>query len=271
MTEWVFCFTFFFSFPSLPLCRVCAKCLTLLSAWGAGCWKRNSTVCCLRCISRYIWTVWTLIKSLQDCHSLFFTSSFYGFLSGLSNDCRCHHMFLLNSCDSALQHQLTAATLAVYNVLLKHSQFSFPEISRVSKKTSKCIQMLLLPTFFIPSCFKYIIFVSYFNSFLRHTYIKWKREEFHISSLHPPQISTPVDYSNPPTVKNHNEALRCFSLLGTEAFIFVFVFFLIPPILLKKVSREMGTVAEEQLVFLWGHKSRKEYVISVSEPVFWMR
>nr|XP_046255582.1 maestro heat-like repeat-containing protein family member 1 isoform X1 [Scatophagus argus] len=28
------------------------------------------------------------------------------------------------------------------------------------------------------------------------------------------QVSAPVDYSNPPTVKNHNEVLRCFSLLA---------------------------------------------------------
>uniref|UniRef100_A0AAV2MBF0 Uncharacterized protein n=1 Tax=Knipowitschia caucasica TaxID=637954 RepID=A0AAV2MBF0_KNICA len=28
------------------------------------------------------------------------------------------------------------------------------------------------------------------------------------------QVSIPVDYSNPPTVKNHNEVLRCFSLLA---------------------------------------------------------
>ncbi|XP_029694251.1 maestro heat-like repeat-containing protein family member 1 isoform X1 [Takifugu rubripes] len=30
------------------------------------------------------------------------------------------------------------------------------------------------------------------------------------------QISSPVDYSNPPTVKNHNEVLRCFSLLANS-------------------------------------------------------
>uniref|UniRef100_A0A3Q2DGE9 Maestro heat-like repeat family member 1 n=1 Tax=Cyprinodon variegatus TaxID=28743 RepID=A0A3Q2DGE9_CYPVA len=29
------------------------------------------------------------------------------------------------------------------------------------------------------------------------------------------QVSAPVDYSDPPTVKNHNEALRCFSLLNS--------------------------------------------------------
>lgn len=32
-----------------------------------------------------------------------------------------------------------------------------------------------------------------------------------------PQVSAPVDYSNPPTIKNHNEVLRCFSILGTKA------------------------------------------------------
>lgn len=30
------------------------------------------------------------------------------------------------------------------------------------------------------------------------------------------QVSIPVDYSNPPTVKNHNEVLRCFSLLANS-------------------------------------------------------
>ncbi|XP_061806331.1 maestro heat-like repeat-containing protein family member 1 isoform X1 [Nerophis lumbriciformis] len=35
-----------------------------------------------------------------------------------------------------------------------------------------------------------------------------------LSALHQ-QVSTFVDYSNPPTVKNHNEVLRCFSLLAT--------------------------------------------------------
>ncbi|CAG12883.1 unnamed protein product, partial [Tetraodon nigroviridis] len=30
------------------------------------------------------------------------------------------------------------------------------------------------------------------------------------------QISAPVDYSNPPTVKNHNEVLRCFTLLANS-------------------------------------------------------
>ncbi|XP_071381698.1 maestro heat-like repeat-containing protein family member 1 isoform X1 [Centroberyx affinis] len=30
------------------------------------------------------------------------------------------------------------------------------------------------------------------------------------------QVCTPVDYSNPPTVKNHNEVLRCFSLLANS-------------------------------------------------------
>uniref|UniRef100_A0AAQ6IM96 Maestro heat-like repeat family member 1 n=1 Tax=Anabas testudineus TaxID=64144 RepID=A0AAQ6IM96_ANATE len=30
------------------------------------------------------------------------------------------------------------------------------------------------------------------------------------------QVSSPVDYSNPPTVKNHNEVLRCFSLLANS-------------------------------------------------------
>ncbi|MED6250664.1 hypothetical protein ATANTOWER_004214 [Ataeniobius toweri] len=30
------------------------------------------------------------------------------------------------------------------------------------------------------------------------------------------QVSAPVDYSDPPTVKNHNEALRCFSLLANS-------------------------------------------------------
>ncbi|XP_034729707.1 maestro heat-like repeat-containing protein family member 1 isoform X1 [Etheostoma cragini] len=30
------------------------------------------------------------------------------------------------------------------------------------------------------------------------------------------QVSAPVDYSNPPTVKNHNEVLRCFSLLANS-------------------------------------------------------
>lgn len=39
-----------------------------------------------------------------------------------------------------------------------------------------------------------------------------------------PQVSIPVDYSNPPTVKNHNEVLRCFSLLGIVALVFLFVF-----------------------------------------------
>ncbi|XP_077577113.1 maestro heat-like repeat-containing protein family member 1 isoform X1 [Stigmatopora nigra] len=34
-----------------------------------------------------------------------------------------------------------------------------------------------------------------------------------IFALHQ-QVSTSVDYSNPPTVKNHNEVLRCFSLLA---------------------------------------------------------
>ncbi|KAF3840089.1 hypothetical protein F7725_018806 [Dissostichus mawsoni] len=29
------------------------------------------------------------------------------------------------------------------------------------------------------------------------------------------QVSAPIDYSNPPTVKNHNEVLRCFSLLAS--------------------------------------------------------
>ncbi|XP_056141693.1 maestro heat-like repeat-containing protein family member 1 [Lampris incognitus] len=36
-----------------------------------------------------------------------------------------------------------------------------------------------------------------------------------LSALHQ-QVCTPVDYSNPPTVKNHNEVLRCFSLLGNS-------------------------------------------------------
>ncbi|XP_076592672.1 maestro heat-like repeat-containing protein family member 1 isoform X1 [Chaetodon auriga] len=30
------------------------------------------------------------------------------------------------------------------------------------------------------------------------------------------QVSAPVDYSNPPTIKNHNEVLRCFSLLANS-------------------------------------------------------
>ncbi|XP_067366221.1 maestro heat-like repeat-containing protein family member 1 isoform X1 [Channa argus] len=30
------------------------------------------------------------------------------------------------------------------------------------------------------------------------------------------QVSAPVDYNNPPTVKNHNEVLRCFSLLANS-------------------------------------------------------
>ncbi|XP_056300772.1 maestro heat-like repeat-containing protein family member 1 [Pseudoliparis swirei] len=30
------------------------------------------------------------------------------------------------------------------------------------------------------------------------------------------QVSTPVDFSNPPTAKNHNEVLRCFSLLANS-------------------------------------------------------
>ncbi|XP_075937478.1 maestro heat-like repeat-containing protein family member 1 isoform X3 [Anarhichas minor] len=30
------------------------------------------------------------------------------------------------------------------------------------------------------------------------------------------QVSAPLDYSNPPTVKNHNEVLRCFSLLANS-------------------------------------------------------
>ncbi|KAK5922669.1 hypothetical protein CgunFtcFv8_019911 [Champsocephalus gunnari] len=30
------------------------------------------------------------------------------------------------------------------------------------------------------------------------------------------QVSAPIDYSNPPTVKNHNEVLRCFSLLANS-------------------------------------------------------
>ncbi|TMS10960.1 Maestro heat-like repeat-containing protein family member 1 [Larimichthys crocea] len=30
------------------------------------------------------------------------------------------------------------------------------------------------------------------------------------------QVSVPVDYSNPPTIKNHNEVLRCFSLLANS-------------------------------------------------------
>lgn len=47
---WVFCFSFF---PLLPLRRVCAKCSMRPSAWGAGCWRRSSTVWCWRCISRY--------------------------------------------------------------------------------------------------------------------------------------------------------------------------------------------------------------------------
>lgn len=33
----------------------------------------------------------------------------------------------------------------------------------------------------------------------------------------------------------------------------------------------MGNIAEEHLVFLQGHKSWTEYIISVSEPVFLMR
>uniref|UniRef100_A0A4W5KHG1 Maestro heat-like repeat family member 1 n=1 Tax=Hucho hucho TaxID=62062 RepID=A0A4W5KHG1_9TELE len=32
--------------------------------------------------------------------------------------------------------------------------------------------------------------------------------------LRPLQVCAPVDYSNPPTVKNHNEVLRCFSILA---------------------------------------------------------
>lgn len=42
-------------------------------------------------------------------------------------------------------------------------------------------------------------------------------EKNYISLVCPLQVSSPVDYSNPPTVKNHNEVLRCFSLLGTKA------------------------------------------------------
>lgn len=30
------------------------------------------------------------------------------------------------------------------------------------------------------------------------------------------QVSAPVDYSNPPTIKNHNEVLRCFSILANS-------------------------------------------------------
>ncbi|KAG7266643.1 hypothetical protein CRUP_032321 [Coryphaenoides rupestris] len=36
-----------------------------------------------------------------------------------------------------------------------------------------------------------------------------------LSALHQ-QLCSPVDYSNPPTVKNHNEVLRCFSLLANS-------------------------------------------------------
>lgn len=63
----------------------------------------------------------------------------------------------------------------------------------------------------------------YFDCILfLNTGIAAETEKFHVSSLCPMQISSPVDYSNPPTVKNHNEVLRSFSLLGTEAFIFAF-------------------------------------------------
>lgn len=43
------------------------------------------------------------------------------------------------------------------------------------------------------------------------------RAQCNIVCVSPPQVSAPVDYSNPPTVKNHNEVLRCFSLLGTKS------------------------------------------------------
>lgn len=48
-------------------------------------------------------------------------------------------------------------------------------------------------------------------------YNSCNREQCNFSFVSPPQVSAPVDYSNPPTVKNHNEVLRCFSLLGTKA------------------------------------------------------
>ncbi|KAJ3597626.1 hypothetical protein NHX12_001144, partial [Muraenolepis orangiensis] len=36
-----------------------------------------------------------------------------------------------------------------------------------------------------------------------------------LSALHQ-QVCSPIDYNNPPTVKNHNEVLRCFSLLANS-------------------------------------------------------
>lgn len=50
------------------------------------------------------------------------------------------------------------------------------------------------------------------------------RSQCSASFVSPLQVSIPVDYSNPPTVKNHNEVLRCFSLLGIEALVYFFVF-----------------------------------------------
>lgn len=50
------------------------------------------------------------------------------------------------------------------------------------------------------------------------------RSQRSASFVSPLQVSIPVDYSNPPTVKNHNEVLRCFSLLGIEALVCLFVF-----------------------------------------------
>lgn len=54
----------------------------------------------------------------------------------------------------------------------------------------------------------------------RSTNVRSQCSAFSVSSL---QVSIPVDYNNPPTVKNHNEVLRCFSLLGIKALVCLFV------------------------------------------------
>lgn len=108
-----------------------------------------------------------LFRSLQDGHSLFVISNFYCFLLGLSNDCRYHHMFYLNSCDSALQDQLTASIQAVYkmwNFLSSHFQ-KFPVCLKNKQMCSGALWTTVAANILISVMIKYIIFFSYFNSF----------------------------------------------------------------------------------------------------------
>lgn len=65
------------------------------------------------------------------------------------------------------------------------------------------------------------------------------------------QVFNPPDYNNPFSIKNHNEVLRCFAILGTQIYVFLLALITsLPPKSSLPLKRDSNTVMENKIFMM---------------------